>query len=146
MMVFVSISGSKSTDNLLKEKSPKITIATNTRAVDTGFLTAVPYKLIVCYSFSNILPFAKSVYSKDALLGIYVPGNPKSEITKDDAGGALDGLPTSGIPGVDAAAQVATVVASSAANAGKQALSKNVKKIKVTIKTNYEVYLRPEEK
>ena len=48
--------------------------------------------------------------------------------------------------GVDAAAQVATVVASSAANAGKQALSKNVKKIKVTIKTNYEVYLRPEEK
>lgn len=94
----------------------------------------------------NILPFAKSVYSKDALLGIYVPGNPKSEITKDAAGGALDGLPTSGIPGVDAAAQVATVVASSAANAGKQALSKNVKKIKVTIKTNYEVYLRPEEK
>lgn len=94
----------------------------------------------------NILPFAKSVYSKDALLGIYVPGNPKSEITKDAAGGALDGLPTSGIPGVDATAQVATVVASSAANAGKQALSKNVKKIKVTIKTNYEVYLRPEEK
>lgn len=94
----------------------------------------------------NILPFAKSVYSKDALLGIYVPGNPKSEITKNAAGGALDGLPTSGIPGVDAAAQVATVVASSAANAGKQALSKNVKKIKVTIKTNYEVYLRPEEK
>ena len=94
----------------------------------------------------NILPFAKSVYSKDALLGIYVPGNPKSEITKDAAGGALDGLPTSGIPGVDAAAQVATVVASSAANAGKHALSKNVKKIKVTIKTNYEVYLRPEEK
>ena len=94
----------------------------------------------------NILPFAKSVNSKDALLGIYVPGNPKSEITKDAAGGALDGLPTSGIPGVDAAAQVATVVASSAANAGKQALSKNVKKIKVTIKTNYEVYLRPEEK
>ena len=94
----------------------------------------------------NILPFAKSVYSKDALLGIYVPGNPKSDVTKDAAGGALDGLPTSGIPGVDAAAQVATVVASSAANAGKQALSKNVKKIKVTIKTNYEVYLRPEKK
>ena len=58
----------------------------------------------------------------------------------------MGGLPTRGIHGVDAAAQVATVVASSAANAGKQALSKNVKKIKVTIKTNYEVYLRPEEK
>lgn len=94
----------------------------------------------------NILPFIKKVYSKDALLGIYVPGNPKSEVTKDAAGGALDGLPTSGIPSVDAAAQVASVVASSAASAGKQALSKNVKKIKVTIKTNYEIYLRPDEK
>ena len=94
----------------------------------------------------NILPFEKEVYSKDALLGIYVPGNPKSEVTKDAAGGALDGLPTSGIPGVDAAAQIAGVVASSAANAGKQAISKNVKKIKVTIETNYEIYLRPDEK
>ncbi|WP_373724066.1 conjugative transposon protein TraM [Bacteroides heparinolyticus] len=94
----------------------------------------------------NILPFKKEVYSKDALLGIYVPGNPKAETSKDVAGGILDGLPTSGIPGVDAAAQIAGAVASSAANAGKQALSKNVKKIKVTIKTNYEIYLRPEEK
>jgi len=94
----------------------------------------------------NILPFKKEVYSKDALLGIYVPGNPKAETSKDVAGGVLDGLPTSGIPGVDAAAQIAGVVASSAANAGKQALSRNVKKIKVTIKTNYEIYLRPEEK
>lgn len=93
----------------------------------------------------NILPFKKEVYSKDALLGIYVPGNPKAEATKDVTGGALDGLPTSGIPGVDAATRIAGVVASSAANAGKQALSKNVRKIKVTIKTNYEIYLRPEE-
>ena len=94
----------------------------------------------------NILPFEKQVYSKDALLGIYVPGNPKAETTKDVTGGALDGLPISGIPGVDAATQIAGVVATSAANAGKQALSKNVKKVKVTIKTNYEIYLRPEEK
>lgn len=94
----------------------------------------------------NILPFKKDVYSKDALLGIYVPGNPKAEITKDAAGGAIDGLPVSGIPGVDAATQIATTIASSAANAGKQVISKNVKKIKVTIKTNYEIYLRPDEK
>ena len=94
----------------------------------------------------NILPFEKQVYSKDALLGIYVPGNAKSEAAKDAAGGAIDGLPVSGIPGVDAAAQIATTIASSAANAGKQAVSKNVKKVKVTIKTNYEIYLRPDEK
>lgn len=94
----------------------------------------------------NILPFEKTVYSKDALLGIYVPGNPKADATKEAAGGALDGLPSSGIPGVDAAAKIAGVVASSAANAGKQAISKNVRKVKVTIKTNYEIYLRPEER
>ncbi|NDV83440.1 conjugative transposon protein TraM [Bacteroides sp. 51] len=94
----------------------------------------------------NILPFQKEVYSKDALLGIYVPGNPKSDAVKDATGGALDGLPVSGIPGVDVATQIAGAVASSAAQAGKQAASKNVKKIKVTIKTNYEIYLRPDEK
>jgi conjugative transposon TraM protein len=93
----------------------------------------------------NILPFEKQVYSKDALLGIYVPGNPKSDVSKDATAGALDGLSTN-IPAVDAAAQVASVVASTAANAGKQAITKNVKKIKVTIKTNYEIYLRPDEK
>lgn len=94
----------------------------------------------------NILPFEKQVYSKDALLGIYVPGNPKADVTKDVTGDALDAIPTSGITAVDAAARIAGSVASSAANAGKQALSKNVRKIKVTIKTNYEIYLRPDEK
>lgn len=92
----------------------------------------------------NILPFAKSVYSKDALLGIYVPGNPKADASKEVTAGALDGLPTTGLAGVDAATRIAGVVASSAANAGKQVLSQNIKKIKVTIKTNYEVYLRPD--
>lgn len=94
----------------------------------------------------NILPFAKSVYSKDALLGIYVPGNPKADASKEVTAGALDGLPVTGLAGVDAAARIAGVVASSAANAGKQVLSQNIKKIKVTIKTNYEVYLRPDQK
>lgn len=92
----------------------------------------------------NILPFVKSVYSKDALLGIYVPGNPKADASKEVTAGALDGLPTTGLAGVDAATRIAGVVATSAANAGKQVLSQNIKKIKVTIKTNYEVYLRPD--
>lgn len=93
----------------------------------------------------NILPFEKQVYSKDAMLGIYVPGNPKADANKEVLGGAVDGLPST-IPGLDAASQIAGVVASTAAAAGKQVASKNVKKIKVTIKTNYEIYLRPEEK
>lgn len=93
----------------------------------------------------NILPFEKLVYSKDALLGIYVPGNPKSDANKDVTGGVLDGLP-SNIPGLETASQIAGAVASSAVAAGKQAVGKNVRKIKVTIKTNYEIYLRPDEK
>ena len=94
----------------------------------------------------NILPFEKQVYSKDALLGIYVPGNSKADATKDVTGDVLDAIPTSGITAVDAAARIAGGVASSAANAGKQTLSKNVRKIKITIKTNYEIYFRPDEK
>ena len=54
MIVFVSISGSRSTDNLVNEKRPKITIATKTRAVVTGFFTAVAYKLIVFVSYFSI--------------------------------------------------------------------------------------------
>lgn len=93
----------------------------------------------------SILPFEKEVYSKDALLGIYVPGNVKADANKDVLGGALDGLPSS-VPGLDAAAQIAGAVANSAVAAGKQVTSKNLKKVKVTIKTNYEIYLRPEDK
>lgn len=93
----------------------------------------------------NILPFEKLVYSKDALLGIYVPGNPKSDANTDVTGGVLDGLPAN-LPGIETASQIAGAVAGSAVAAGKQALSKNVRKIKVTIKTNYEIYLRPDEK
>lgn len=92
----------------------------------------------------NILPFEKQVYSKDAMLGIYVPGNPKADANKEVLGGAVDGLPST-IPGLDVASQIAGAVASTAVSAGKQVASKNVKKMKVTIKTNYEIYLRPEE-
>ena len=46
--------GSRSTDNLVNEKRPKITIATKTRAVVTGFFTAVAYKLIMFVSYFSI--------------------------------------------------------------------------------------------
>ena len=57
----------------------------------------------------------------------------------------MDGLP-SNVPGLETASRVAGVVASTAAAAGKQAMSKNVRKVRVTIKTNYEIFLRPEQK
>ena len=57
MMVLVSISGNRSTDSLLNEKRPKITIATNTRAVVTGLRTAVAYKLISRIIYRFPLPY-----------------------------------------------------------------------------------------
>ena len=91
----------------------------------------------------NILPFKKKVYSRDALAGIYAPGNAKSEINKDVTEGAVDGLPSS--VALDPSLQLATTLATSAVSAGKGAVSKATRKIKVLIKTNYELYLRPDE-
>jgi hypothetical protein len=45
--VLVSISGSKSTGNFVREYNPKRATPTNIRAVVTGFLTADEYKLIL---------------------------------------------------------------------------------------------------
>lgn len=89
----------------------------------------------------NILPFKKEVYSRDALVGIYVPGNPKSEINKDVTEGAISGLP-SDIP-LDPSMQLAANLTNAAVSAGKQAIGKVAKTTKVLIKTNYELYLRP---
>lgn len=91
----------------------------------------------------NILPFKKKVYSRDALAGIYAPGNAKSEINKDVTEGAVDGLPSS--VALDPSLQLATTLATSAVSAGKGAVSKATRKIKVLIKTNYELYLRPDQ-
>lgn len=91
----------------------------------------------------NILPFKKKVYSRDALAGIYAPGNAKSEINKDVTEGAVDGLPSS--VALDPSLQLATTLATSAVSAGKGAVSKATRKLKVLIKTNYELYLRPDQ-
>ena len=91
----------------------------------------------------NILPFKKKVYSRDALAGIYAPGNAKSEVNKDVTEGAVDGLPSS--VSLDPSLQLASTLATSAVSAGKGAISKSTKKVKVLIKTNYELYLRPDE-
>lgn len=91
----------------------------------------------------SILPFKKKVYSRDAIMGIYVPGTNKAEINKQLTEGAADGLPTD-IP-IDPSLQLASAVASSAISAGKQAITKIARKTKVLIKTNYELYLRSSE-
>lgn len=73
--------------------------------------------------------------------GIYVPGNAKAEINKDATAGAVDGTNPQITGGLDMGSQLIAGGVNGVVNATKQAASKNIKKVKVTIKTNYAVFL-----
>lgn len=90
---------------------------------------------------NNILPFKKNVYSRDAIEGIYVPGNPKSDVAKDAGAAAASGANTNISGGLDIGTQLVAGAANSVISATKSATSKNIRKIKVTIKTNYQILL-----
>lgn len=90
---------------------------------------------------NNILPFKKNVYSKDALEGIYVPGNPKSDVAKDAGAAAVQGSNANISGGFDLTTQLVAGAANSVMNATKSVAAKNIKNIKVTIKTNYQLLL-----
>lgn len=90
---------------------------------------------------NNILPFKKNVYSRDAIEGIYVPGNPKSDVAKDAGAAVASGANTNISGGLDIGTQLVAGAANSVISATKSATSKNIRKIKVTIKTNYQILL-----
>lgn len=90
---------------------------------------------------NNILPFKKNVYSRDAIEGIYVPGNPKSDVAKDAGAAATSGANANISGGLDIGTQLVAGAANSVISATKSATSKNIRKIKVTIKTNYQILL-----
>lgn len=73
--------------------------------------------------------------------GIYVPGNAKAEINKDATAGAVDGTNPQITGGLDMGSQLIAGGVNGVVNATKQAASKSIKKVKVTIKTNYAVFL-----
>ena len=94
----------------------------------------------------NILPFDKQVYSEDAIQGIYVPGNVKAETAQEAGAAGISGANTNISGGFDMGSQLVAGAANSVINATKSAASKNIRKVKVTIKTNYRILLRqPEE-
>jgi conjugative transposon TraM protein len=95
---------------------------------------------------NNILPFKKTVYSRDAIEGIYVPGNPKSDVAKDAGAAATSGANTNISGGFDMGSQLVAGAANSVISATKSAASKNIRKVKVTIKTNYRILLKETEK
>lgn len=95
---------------------------------------------------NNILPFKRNVYSRDAIEGIYVPGNPKSDVAKDVGAAAASGANTNISGGFDIGTQLVAGAANSVISATKSATSKNIRKIKVTIKTNYQILLMEDKK
>lgn len=95
---------------------------------------------------NSILPFKKNVYSRDAIEGIYVPGNPKSDVAKDASASAISGTNANITGGVDIGSQLVAGAANSVVSATKSATSRNIRKIKVTIKTNYQILLMEDKK
>lgn len=95
---------------------------------------------------NSILPFKKNVYSRDAIEGIYVPGNPKSDVAKDASASAISGTNANITGGFDIGSQLVAGAANSVVSATKSATSRNIRKIKVTIKTNYQILLMEEKK
>lgn len=93
----------------------------------------------------NILPFEKEVYSEDAMEGIYVPGNVKVETVQEAEAAGVSGASTNISGGFDMGSQLVAGAANSVINATKSAASKNIRKIKVTIKTNYRILLKKAE-
>lgn len=90
----------------------------------------------------NILPFEKEVYSEDAMEGIYVPGNVKAETVKEAEAAGVSGANTNISGGLDMGSQIVAGAANSVINATKSAAGKNIRKVKVTIKTNYRILLK----
>lgn len=95
---------------------------------------------------NSILPFHKNVYSRDAMEGIYVPGNAKSETTKEAGSAAVQGANMNVTGGLDLSTQMAAGAVNSVVNAAKSVTSKNIRKVKVTIKTNYQILLMEDKK
>ena len=94
----------------------------------------------------NILPFEKEVYSEDAMEGIYVPGNAKAETIQEAEAAGVSGAGTNIAGGLDVGSQLVAGAANSVISATKSAASKNIRKVKVTIKTNYRILLKEAKK
>lgn len=85
---------------------------------------------------NNILKLEKQVYDRDAIEGIYAPGSVKSEIRNETTNDAISSInPTSTEGLIEAGANTLL-------QAGKRVVSRSTRKIRILIKTNYEIYLK----
>lgn len=87
-----------------------------------------------------IIPVSKTVYDRDGIAGIMVPGNLKAELANEVTESALNEA-RSGYSGslIDKGVNAVTT-------AGSRVLRKQNRVVRVTIKSNYKLYLKDEER
>jgi conjugative transposon TraM protein len=85
----------------------------------------------------NLFPVALHVYDMDGLEGIYIPGSAAREVVKQVGDQSLQSL---GIVSMDQSLKAQAAAAG--IGAAKSLLSKKVKQVRVTVKSNYMVLLK----
>ena len=88
---------------------------------------------------NNIYEMKKDVYDRDGIKGIYVPDNLKSDVKKTATGEAIDEADVDDVVGNQ---NILSKAVGTVGNAVKSVVGRNTQQQKVTIKTNYEIYLQ----
>lgn len=94
----------------------------------------------------SIVPVRMKVYNTDGMPGIYCPGSVELDAIKEGAANIGSGLGTSFSFTQSAGQQVAMDLTRGVMNGASQYLSKKLRTVKVTLKSNYEVLLLPQKR
>lgn len=94
----------------------------------------------------NIIPVRMKVYDTDGMAGIYCPGSAELDALKEGAANIGAGLGSSITFTRSAGQQIASDVTRGVMTGGSQYLSKKLRTVKVTLRSNYEVLLLPQKK
>lgn len=94
----------------------------------------------------NIIPVRMKVYDTDGMPGIYCPGSAELDALKEGAANIGAGIGSSISFTRSAGQQVAMDVTRGVMTGGSQYLSKKLRTVKVTLRSNYEVLLLPQKK
>lgn len=94
----------------------------------------------------SIVPVRMKVYDTDGMPGIYCPGSVELDAVKEGAANIGSGLGTSFSFTQSAGQQVAMDLTRGVMNGASQYLSKKLRTVKVTLKSNYEVLLLPQKR
>jgi conjugative transposon TraM protein len=102
----------------------------------------VQVKIISVRMGNNIHELKRDVYDRDGIKGVYVPDNIKSDIRKTATGEAINDADVEEVVTTSSGGNIFTKAIGTVGNAVKSVVGRNTQQQKVTIKTNYEIYLQ----